>query len=138
LVSHEIWQRSQALEEAIQDLNAQIGRWPHDVAYMVADTSVYIEHDDKLRDLDFAPLAFDVWLDKLVVVIVPVVVLDELDGLKQATRRSRVPEVARLPHARSHGRYLLLIRCPGHPAAADRRQEPRPCPAGPPVRPPTP
>jgi hypothetical protein len=83
LVSHEIWQRSQALEEAIRDLDTQIRRWPQDVAYTVADTSVYIEHDDKLRDLDFAPLALDVWLDKPVVVIVPVAVLDELDGLKQ-------------------------------------------------------
>jgi hypothetical protein len=50
---------------------------------MVADTSVYIEHDDKLRDLDFAPLLPDAWLDKPVVVVVPVVILDELDGLKQ-------------------------------------------------------
>jgi hypothetical protein len=82
LVSHEIQQRVQALEDAIRDLDAQIRRWPQDIAYAVADTSVYIEHDDKLRDLDFAPLLPGAWLDKRVMVIVPVIVLDELDGLK--------------------------------------------------------
>jgi PIN domain len=83
LVGHEIQRGAQALEEAIQALDAQIRRWPKDTYYAVADTSVYIEHDDKLRDLDFAPLLPGVWLDKPVVVIVPVIILDELDGLKQ-------------------------------------------------------
>lgn len=83
LVDHEIQQRTQALEEASRALDAQIRRWPGDVAYLVADTTVYIEHESKLRDLDFAPLLPGVWLDKAVVVIVPVIILDELDGLKQ-------------------------------------------------------
>ena len=39
LVSHEIQQRSQALEEAIRDLDAQGRRWPQGTAYAVADTS---------------------------------------------------------------------------------------------------
>jgi hypothetical protein len=54
LVDHEIQQRTQALEEAVQALTAQIRRWTQDATYTVADTSVYIEHNDKLRDLDFA------------------------------------------------------------------------------------
>jgi hypothetical protein len=82
LVSHEIQQRIQALEDAVRDLDAQIRRWPQGIAYAVADTSVYIEHDDKLRDLDFAPLLPGAWWDKTVTVIVPVIVLDEMDGLK--------------------------------------------------------
>jgi PIN domain-containing protein len=82
LVSHELQQRAQALDAAIQDLDAQIRRWPQDAAFAVADTSVYIEHDDKLRDLDFAALLPEAWPPKLVMVIVPVIVLDELDGLK--------------------------------------------------------
>ena len=82
LVSHEIQQRIQAIEDAIRDLDAQIHRWPRDIAYLVADTSVYIEHDDKLRDLEFAPLLPGAWLDKPILIIVPVIVLDELDGLK--------------------------------------------------------
>jgi hypothetical protein len=83
LIDHELLRRTQALEEAIQVLDAQIRRWPQDAIYAVADTSVYIEHDDKLRDLDFPPLLPVTWLDKTIVVIVPVIVLDELDGLKQ-------------------------------------------------------
>jgi hypothetical protein len=83
LVNLEIQQRTQALEEAIQALDTQIRRWPDHIYYTVADTSVYIEHDDKLRDIDFTSLLPAVWPDKAVVVIVPVLVLDELDGLKQ-------------------------------------------------------
>jgi len=82
LVSHEIQQRSQALEEAIRDLDAQGRRWPQGTLYAVADTSFYIEHD-KLREVDLAPLLPGAWLDKPLTIIVPVIVLDELDGLKQ-------------------------------------------------------
>jgi hypothetical protein len=83
LVNHEVQQRSQALEEAIRDLDAQGRRWHQGATYAVADTSFYVEHDDKLRDIDFAPLLPGAWLDKPVTVIVPIIILDELDGLKQ-------------------------------------------------------
>ncbi|MGH3221605.1 MAG: hypothetical protein ACRDPY_23410 [Streptosporangiaceae bacterium] len=83
LVDHEIQQRSQALEEAIRDLDTQGRRWPQGTAYAVADTSFYIEYDDKLRDIDFAPLLPGAWLDKPATIIMPIIVLDELDGLKQ-------------------------------------------------------
>lgn len=82
LVDHEINQRTEALQETIKDLDQQIRRWPKDTTYTVADTSVYIEHDGKLRDLHFTALR-DGWPDKPVVVIVPLIILDELDGLKQ-------------------------------------------------------
>ena len=82
LVDNEIRQRADALQDAVKALAEQIRRWPEDISYAVADTSIYIEHDSKLRHLDFAPL-LDGWPDKPVVVIVPLVVLDELDGLKQ-------------------------------------------------------
>jgi hypothetical protein len=92
LVDHEINQRTEALLEAIKDLDEPLRRWPKDTTYTVADTSVYIEHDGKLRDLDFTAL-LDGWPDKPVVVIVPPIILDELDGLKQrgggATRKWR-------------------------------------------------
>lgn len=94
LVDHEINQRTEALLEAIKDLDEQLRRGPKDTTYTVADTSVYIEHDDKLRDLDFTAL-LDGWPDKPVVVIVPPIIVDELDGLKQrggdATRKWRAP-----------------------------------------------
>jgi hypothetical protein len=83
LVSHEIQQREQALEEVVRDLDAQGRRWPKGTTYAVADTSFYVEHDSKLRDADLAPLLPGAWPDKPVTVIVPIIVLDELDGLKQ-------------------------------------------------------
>lgn len=83
LVSNEIPQRSQILDETIRDLDSQGRRWPQDTVYAVADTSFYIEHDSKLRETDFAPLLPAVWPDKPVTIIVPIIVLDELDGLKQ-------------------------------------------------------
>ena len=83
LVSNEIQQRSQILDEAIKDLHSQVQRWPQGNIYAVADTSFYIEHDSKLKETDFAPLLPAVWSDKPVTIIVPIIVLDELDGLKQ-------------------------------------------------------
>jgi predicted ribonuclease YlaK len=50
--------------------------------FAVADTSVYIEHEDKLEYLDFRPL-LKTWQDP-VHLLVPIVVVDELDGLKKS------------------------------------------------------
>jgi hypothetical protein len=133
LVSHEIQQRAQALEEAIRDLDAQGRRWPQGTAYAVADTSFYIEHDDKLRDLDFAPLLPGTGPDKPVTIIVAIIVLDELDGLKQRGS-TRAREVARLLHARRLRRHLHPAQRPGHPAAASRRRDTRSSRHGHPLR----
>ena len=82
LLDREIRQRIQMLEEAIRDLDAQITGWPGSAAYFVADTGVYIEHKQKLEVFDFAsPLQG--WADKTIRVVVPIIVLDELDGLKR-------------------------------------------------------
>lgn len=82
LVNNEIQQRSQVLEEAVRDLDSQGRRWPQGTGYAVADTSIYIEHDAKLRETDFAPLLPGAWFDKPITIIVPIIILDELDGLK--------------------------------------------------------
>jgi PIN domain len=50
--------------------------------FVIADTSVYIEHEDKLEDLDLAPM-LKIWEDP-VHVILPIVIVDELDGLKRS------------------------------------------------------
>jgi hypothetical protein len=81
MVDHEINQRRQALQGAIKDLDDHIRRWPANADYFVADTSVYIQHDDKLENLDFAAL-LDGWQDHLVIVVVPTLVHEELEGLK--------------------------------------------------------
>lgn len=90
LVNNEIQQRSQVLDEAIRDLDAHGRRWPEGTLYAIADTSFYIEHDSKLRETDFAPLLPGAWLDKPIMIIVPIIVLDELDGLKQRGGTSHV------------------------------------------------
>jgi PIN domain len=83
LVKSEIDRQGELLAEAVRDLQEQILRWPPDNLYAVADTSFYIEHEDKLDDIDFAPLIGSAWLDKRITLIVPVIILDELDGFKQ-------------------------------------------------------
>lgn len=83
LVGNEIQQRSKVLDEAVKDLDSQGRRWPQGTIYAVADTSFYIEHGFKLRETDFARLLPGAWLDKPVMIIVPIITLDELDVLKQ-------------------------------------------------------
>lgn len=84
MLDQEIRQRGRALEDAIRDLDGQIARWPGTGVFTVADTSVYIEHESKLEDIDFHALLPWHWPDKAVRVIVPVIILDELDGLKRS------------------------------------------------------
>jgi hypothetical protein len=82
LLSLELTQRVDAFDDAIKALDAQIKRWSRPGTFVVADTSVYIEHEDKLEDLDFARL-LKIWEDP-VHVLVPIVVVDELDALKRS------------------------------------------------------
>jgi hypothetical protein len=83
MVSEELRQRGRAFDDAVRDLEAQITRWSQYALYTVPDTGIYIEHEQKLRDLDVATLLPPSWADKTVRVVVPIVVLDELDGLKR-------------------------------------------------------
>lgn len=57
-VSAELTQRQQAFDAAVADVQAHISKWPDNSArFAVADTSVYIEHQDKLDEtLDFEDL----------------------------------------------------------------------------------
>lgn len=82
LLDREIRERIRMLEDAVQDLEELIGRWPANAAYAVADTGVYLEHRQKLRDLDFAAL-LPGWADRTVRLVVPIIVMDELDRLKR-------------------------------------------------------
>jgi len=96
LVGLELTQRVDAFEAAIKALNAQIERWSRPGVFAVADTSVYIEHEDKLEDLDVRPL-LKIWEDP-VHLLVPIVVVDELDGLKKSKG-----------HERWRARYTLAV-----------------------------
>ncbi len=97
LVSLELDQRVEAFDAAIKALDAQIGRWPAYGHFVVPDTSFYIEHDQKLKDADFGPL-IDVWQSP-VTVLMPIVIVDELDGLKQSKDK----------HVRWRAGYTLAV-----------------------------
>ena len=82
LISVELQQRVAAFEAARRALDEQVARWSYLGAFVVADTSVYMEHDDKLEALDLAGLIDAEDGLAPVHLLVPIVVVDELDGLK--------------------------------------------------------
>jgi hypothetical protein len=100
LVNQEVQQRERDFEEAAKDLQEQMLRWPPGFLYAVADTSFYIEHEKKIEEADLAPLLDSAFHDKRVVLIVPIIVLDELDGLKN--RGSG-------PHVKWRAAYTLAV-----------------------------
>ena len=100
LLRREIERQGELLEEAIKGLQEQILRWPPNRLYAVADTSFYIKHEHKLEDIDFADLVRATWPDTVITLIVPIIVMDELDGLKD-----RAPS----PHAKWRAAYTLAF-----------------------------
>ncbi|MGI5353853.1 PIN domain-containing protein [Streptomyces sp. CA-252508] len=83
LVNLELDQRLADIKEAIDTLRTQMERWnSKSTAFIVADTSYYLEHPSKLEDIDFAA-EFKRVGGRDVRVVFPMVVVDELDSLKQ-------------------------------------------------------
>ena len=83
MLNVELSQRVDDLEAARASLDDAISRWSDFALFIMPDTSVYIEHEKKLADLDFAELVADERLPNTrLVVLVPIVVIDELDRLK--------------------------------------------------------
>ena len=83
LIQAELDERVSELGAAHASLREQITRWSRPGAFVVADTSVYIEAPTKLEDLDFAPLVKV--RHEPVHLLVPIVIVDELDGLKRSS-----------------------------------------------------
>jgi PIN domain len=81
LIDMELRLRTEALDDIIKDLRSPNPQWDADDLYVVLDTSVYIEHEDKLEKLDIAP-ALTAFPDKRLHLLVPMVAIDELDGIK--------------------------------------------------------
>jgi hypothetical protein len=81
LLSTELDERTAACDEACLELGRLIERWSRPGVFVVLDTSVYITHSDKLEEMDFAAMA-DVRGEDIHV-LVPILVVEELDGLKQ-------------------------------------------------------
>ncbi|MFE1230621.1 PIN domain-containing protein [Streptomyces sp. NPDC058745] len=81
LISFEVRQRVDSLSEAVDAFEAQLRRWPGTVAVAVLDTSFFIKHPDKFEDVDFNQLIVTPYSVR---VVVPMVVVDELDRLKES------------------------------------------------------
>ena len=98
LVDAELDQRVSMFEEARDDLAAQIHRWSrYNWAYVVPDTSLFIQHPQKVEELD---LSEDLGLrGQGVHLLVPIAVVDELDGLKQHSDK----------HVRWRARHTLHV-----------------------------
>jgi rRNA-processing protein FCF1 len=80
LVETEIDDRVTVLDEASRSLAEQINRWSRPGCFVVADTTVFCQAD-KLEVLDFGEILAS--RHEPVHLLVPIVVVDELDGLKQ-------------------------------------------------------
>jgi hypothetical protein len=81
LVSLELDERVVAFDEAIKALLALETRWLSVGDFVLPDSSFYINYQHKLRDVDFTEV-IDV-AGTRVHVLVPIVIVDELDGLKE-------------------------------------------------------
>jgi hypothetical protein len=93
LVDVELDDRVSVLETACKDLEAQIARWSRNWEYVVPDTS-YIQHPQKVEELDLRK-----HFRGPVHMLVPIVVVDELDELKEA----------KTPHVRWRARHTLAV-----------------------------
>lgn len=92
LVSQELDQRVQDFDEAIKALKAYKERWRNVGDLLVLDTCFYVEHPAELPDADLAGLTAATTPGWAMHVLVPLLVVDELDRLKrdnQARSRAR-------------------------------------------------
>lgn len=86
VVQLEVTERIEAFEAAVAALDAQIGRWARREVFVVADSSFYIQNAVKLADVDLHEvLAVPRW--EFVRLLFPIVVVDELDDLKDASKQ---------------------------------------------------
>jgi hypothetical protein len=85
LVDLEVNQRIEAFETAVKALDAQIRRWSQYSHFVLPDTGFYIKHPQKLEEADFGAL-IDVWQSPIHI-LVPMVIIDELDRLKESKDR---------------------------------------------------
>lgn len=85
MVDRELDARQAELEAGREALARLRARWPA-AAFVVLDTSVFINHPDKLEVLDFREWA--AVREEPVHLVVPMVVIDELDGLKRTRGHS--------------------------------------------------
>jgi len=96
LVETEIADRLAVLDEARRALAEQIERWSRPGWFVVADTTVFCQAD-KLEVLDLGGILMS--RDEPVHLLVPMVIVDELDGLKRSGK----------PKVRWRAQYTLAV-----------------------------
>ncbi|NMI63177.1 PIN domain-containing protein [Streptomyces sp. RLA2-12] len=82
LIAVEVEERAEELEAAILALQTRIARWSGPSTFVVADSSFYIEHADKLENLNFRSILGPAESEK-VHLLFPMMVVDELDRIKE-------------------------------------------------------
>lgn len=97
VVSLELNERVTDLDDAIATLKAYKERWSNVPDVVVLDTCFYIHHPEKLEEADIVAAA-DL-PGTMAQVLVPMVVVDELDGLKQHSKQD----------ARWRARYSVAV-----------------------------
>jgi hypothetical protein len=78
--------------------------------YVMPDTSFYIHHKDKLEDTDLVPLTNSQQSD--VIVLVPMVIMDELDRLTRLSRLCGEVFPGQTDDVDFFGGWLVRARCP--------------------------
>lgn len=97
LLDLELRQRTDDFNAAVQALEVVVGRREQAGRNIVFDTGVFIQHPEKLEEVDFRTLTGI--YDDTVNLVVPLVVIDELDNLKQHNK----------PHVRWRAGYSLAV-----------------------------
>jgi predicted ribonuclease YlaK len=86
MLNLEVDQRLADLDEAVADLDRALAKWSRVARYVIPDTTVFINHPSKLRELDFAS-ELQVPATPIHLVI-PIAVVDELDRLKESKNQA--------------------------------------------------
>jgi PIN domain len=81
MLNLEMEQRVDELQAIRDDLERQIARWSILGHFAVPDTGVFVNHESKIRDIDWAPLLGS--RSEPVHLLLPIAVVDELDDLKE-------------------------------------------------------
>lgn len=97
LLSAEIDERARVLRDAVESVDAEKQRWQHPGALVMPDTSFYVTHAEKIEDADVAAVVE--LREEPIRILVPILVIDELDNLKRHTDR----------HVRWRAGYTLAV-----------------------------
>jgi rRNA-processing protein FCF1 len=100
MLNSELEARRVGLQGAIDELRGQLARWSTRRNLAVFDTTVFVHHKEKVEEIDFSEV---LGLGGRVLLLVPIVVIDELDRLKES----------KTTHVRWRARHTLSViaRC---------------------------